>query len=153
VPATVSCSFCLRSQQLAAEKKRDRIVDLFADGTINRAERDERLSKLKDQAVSIEEEIFRLESSSKSSGMSADELWEHFGVLFNRWSTLDKEERRKILALHMPKIRVRDGRVVSVFRMLDGREVKYKALALHRLPKGMPKIEDQQQTDKESSRN
>lgn len=46
-----------------------------------------------------------------------DEFYELFGALFKRWSMLDKEERRKILSLRAPTIRVRGGRVVSLFRL------------------------------------
>ena len=70
------------------------------------------------------------------------ELYELFGGIFNRWGSIDKEERRRILALQMPKIRVRDGKPVSVFRMLDGQEVKYRAPKLLPTSKRLRRIHD-----------
>ncbi|MGA9061073.1 MAG: recombinase family protein [Terracidiphilus sp.] len=113
----------LKSQQSSIERKRSRVVDMYADGTINKTEREERIAKITEQLAGIEEELSRLESAPKV--ITKEMFYELFGVLFDRWSTLDKEERRKVLSRHMPKIRIRDGRVVSLFRLLDSRDVRY----------------------------
>lgn len=114
---------------------------MFADGTITRVERDERLERVASQLASLDEELARLESTA--GRLTMDDFYELFGVLFDRWAVMTKEERRKLLALHMPKIRVRDGRVVSLYRLLDGREVGLrKTIRLKPLPKNMPQIID-----------
>ena len=131
----------MKSQRSTVERKRGRYIEMFADGTITRVERDERLERVASQLASLDEELARLESTA--GRLTMDDFYELFGVLFDRWAVMTKEERRKLLALHMPKIRVRDGRVVSLYRLLDGREVGLrKTIRLKPLPKNMPQIID-----------
>jgi site-specific DNA recombinase len=113
----------LATEQKSLEKKRSRVIDLFTEGDITRDERAERLAKVAEQLGGVNEELTRMQSSAPA-GTTLEQLVEMFSV-FAEWDTYSKDERRIRLALYMPRMRVRDGQVVSVYRLLDNTETRY----------------------------
>jgi len=101
-------------------KKRNRIIDLFTEGDITREEKAVRLASVSEQIRVLTEELSRLKGSVPA-GTTLEQLAALFSV-FIGWDTW--EDRRKLLALYAPRMRVRDGQVVSVYRLLDNAETR-----------------------------
>ena len=113
----------LDTERRSLEKKRSRVIDLFTEGDITRDEKVERLAKVAEQLGAVNEELTRMQSSAPA-GMTLEQLESMFTV-FGGWELYSTEERRKMLALYMPRMRVRDGQIVSVYRLLDQTETRY----------------------------
>jgi hypothetical protein len=112
----------LESDQKALERKRVRTIDMYADGDITKQERTERLGAVAEQLGRVNEELSRLRDSAQTTDVN--QLLEMFKV-FVGWDTRTKEDRRKLLSLTIPRMRVKDGEVVSIFRLLDNQEARY----------------------------
>ena len=112
----------LESDQKALERKRVRTIDMYADGDITKQERTERLGAVAEQLGRVNEELSRLRDSAQPIGVN--QLLEMF-KMFVGWDTRPKEDRRKLLSLTIPRMRIKDGEVVSVFRLLDNAEARY----------------------------
>ncbi|WP_348261361.1 recombinase family protein [Telmatobacter sp. DSM 110680] len=112
----------LQLEQKALERKRVRTIDIYADGDITKQERTERLGVIAQQLGRLEEEISRLRESAQPTESS--QLVEMFKV-FAGFDTRPKEDRRKLLSLYIPRIRIKDGEVVSLYRLLDNVESRY----------------------------
>jgi DNA invertase Pin-like site-specific DNA recombinase len=112
----------LEADQKALERKRQRVIDSFVDGDITKQERTERLGAVAEQLGRVNEELSRQRDSARPT--DASHLLEMFKV-FVGWDTLPREDRRKLLSLTIPRMRVKDGKVVSVFRLLDNTEARY----------------------------
>jgi hypothetical protein len=110
----------LETERKSLERKRDRVIDMFIDGDITKDEKADRLAKVAVQLGSVTEELTRLQSSAPV-GTTLEQLTALFQV-FMGWETYSKEDRRKLLSLYVPRMRVRDGQVVSVYRLLDSTE-------------------------------
>jgi site-specific DNA recombinase len=113
----------LETESKSLDRKRSRILDLFTEGDITRDEKTERLEKLSEKIGTVTEELTRLQSSVPASA-TLEQLVSMFHV-FSGWETYSVETRRKMLSLYVPRMRVRDGQIVSVYRLLDGQESRY----------------------------
>jgi DNA invertase Pin-like site-specific DNA recombinase len=98
-------------QQL--QQKRVRIVDAYVDGTIGKHERDKRLLALDGQLRSAEQEQASLSPAVASSRLDADKLAELFTPLA-AWRTLQRGEKRTLLATLQPAFVVRDYKVMHL---------------------------------------
>jgi len=105
----------------ALETKRSRVVDSFVDGVLSRESRDERLRIIVDRirVVSGELELLR---QSEYTAMSPQQLSQAFAP-FAEWEFLGREDRRRMLAVAVPRIKVHNSLVVGFYRLLDGCEV------------------------------
>jgi site-specific DNA recombinase len=112
----------LESDQKSFERKRQRVIDSFVDGDITKSERTERLEAIAEQLRRINEELSRLRDSAQPTDVN--QLLEMF-KMFVGWDTRPREDRRKLLSLTIPRMRVKDGEVVSVFRLLDNAGARY----------------------------
>ncbi|MGA2051219.1 MAG: hypothetical protein ABSG96_26310, partial [Terracidiphilus sp.] len=83
----------------------------------------ERLGRVTEQLGTVTEELTRLQASAPA-GTTLEQLAAMFSV-FVGWGTYDREDRRRLLSLYLPRMRVRDGQVVSLYRLLDGSETRY----------------------------
>lgn len=92
------------------DNRRERILESFYDGTISKAERDTRLRKLDTERATMSrlmaEQIAR-------PGIDADGLAEMFAPFFE-WETLNRDQKRRILAAVVPEIKVADYRIYGV---------------------------------------
>lgn len=113
----------LEMEQKSLERKRSRVIDMFMEGDISKEDRAERLSKISEQLGTVAEELTRLQASAPA-GVTLEQLVSMFQV-FAGWVTYTAEDRRKLLSLYLPRMRVRDGQVVSVYRLLDRQETRY----------------------------
>jgi DNA invertase Pin-like site-specific DNA recombinase len=113
----------LETEQKSLERKRSRVIDMFMEGDITTAEKAERLAKVAEQLATVNEELTRLRASAPA-GTTLEQLLSMFTV-FAGWETYSAEDRRRLLSLYVPRMRVRDGQVVSVYRLLDGQETRY----------------------------
>ena len=113
----------LEMEQKSLERKRSRVIDLFTEGDISRDEKSDRLATIAEQLGTANEELTRLQASAPA-GVTLEQLVSMFQV-FAGWGTYTAEDRRKLLSLYIPRMRVRDGQVVSVYRLLDQQETRY----------------------------
>jgi len=111
----------LKAERASLEKKRSRVIDMYVDGEISKDERSDRLARVAMNLGRVNEELARLDSTPV---MTENQLVEMFRV-FASFDTLPKEDRRKLLSLYIPRMRVRDGEVVALFRLLDNAETRY----------------------------
>jgi hypothetical protein len=112
----------LDTEKKSIERKRSRVIDMFMEGDISKDDRAERLSKLDEQLEIVTEELTRLQASAPA-GTTLDQLAAMFTV-FSGWEMYSTEDKRRLLSLYVPRMRVRDGQVVSVYRILDGTETR-----------------------------
>ena len=113
----------LDSEMKSLERKRSRVIDIFMEGDITKDERAERLAKIAEQLGTVNEELTRMQASAPA-GTTLEQLVSMFTV-FAGWETYSAEDRRRLLSLYAPRMRVRDGQVVSVYRLLDRQETRY----------------------------
>jgi len=112
----------LKTDQKSLERKRQRVIDSFVDGDITKSERIERIGAIAEQLGRVNQDLSRLRDSAEPTDVN--QLLEMFKV-FVGWDTRTKEDRRKLLSLTIPRMRVKDGEVVSIFRLLDNQEARY----------------------------
>jgi DNA invertase Pin-like site-specific DNA recombinase len=112
----------LETEQKSLERKRSRVIDMFMEGDITTTEKAERLAKVAERLAMVNEELTRLQASVPA-GTTLEQLVSLF-TIFAGWDTYSKDDRRKLLSLYVPRMRVRDGQVVSVYRLLDGTETR-----------------------------
>lgn len=112
----------LETEKKSLERKRSRVIDMFMEGEISPAEKAERLAKVAEQLATVNEELTRLQASAPA-GTTLQQLAALFTV-FAGWDTYSAEDRRRLLSLYVPRMRVRDGRVVSIYRLLEGTETR-----------------------------
>jgi DNA invertase Pin-like site-specific DNA recombinase len=108
----------LREQIKALDSKRRRIAENFDDGVYTKAERDEKLAAVDETRRIVSNDLERA-SCSVTPALDESLLQAAFEA-FVGWSMLDIEGRRRVLAITAPRLRIRDGQMVSFFRSLDG---------------------------------
>lgn len=91
-------------------KKRERILDSYFEGVLQRDERNSRLASL-DKEMEITEEMLLRETPRPT--LSVREMATAFSPLFD-WPVLGREKKRKILAATVPEIHVRDYAVSGI---------------------------------------
>ena len=77
-----------------------------------------RTAKVAEQLAMVNEELSRLQASAPA-GITLGQLVSMFTV-FAGWETCGKDDKRRLLSLYVPRMRLSDGQVVSVYRLLDG---------------------------------
>jgi hypothetical protein len=105
----------LKVQRLTAEiealqRKRNRVIDSFVEGTIGRADRDQRLSVIDEGIRAAKDSLGRqsLDTTLDTSG-----LIEAFTPLAE-WQYWTREQKRTVLAALVPDIRVADYHIESL---------------------------------------
>lgn len=91
-------------------KKRERVLDSYFEGVLQRNERDVRLASL-DKQMKFTEEILMRETPRPE--LSVRELASAFSPLFD-WQYLGRESKRRILAATVPEIHVRDYMISGI---------------------------------------
>lgn len=91
-------------------EKRVRVLDAFFEGVLSRAERDQRLADVDTRLRMTEEMLLREAPTPKASVRS---LMVAFAPLFE-WQFMNRESKRRILAVTVPEIHVSDYQVRGV---------------------------------------
>jgi DNA invertase Pin-like site-specific DNA recombinase len=91
--------------------KRGRVVDLHVDGRITKKDADERLTKLDADIGATEAALQRFAPVTRV--VEVDQLVEAFAAL-TEWETWSREQKRQLLAVLAPEIRVANYQVESL---------------------------------------
>lgn len=91
-------------------EKRQRVLDAFFEDLLSRDERDERLADVEKKSRATEEALLREVPFPK---VSARSLMTAFAPLFE-WQFMNRENKRRILAVTIPEIRVADYHVRGI---------------------------------------
>jgi hypothetical protein len=91
--------------------KRQRVLDAFFEGVIEKPERDRKLAGIRDESESYQKLL--LESAQLERPCAIEEL-EKVLEPFAEWEFLEREDKRALLALICPEIRVFQYRVKSL---------------------------------------
>jgi DNA invertase Pin-like site-specific DNA recombinase len=105
----------------SAKTKRDRVVESFIDGVISRQARDERLKVIDSRVSAVTAELVRARQT-QSPVLTVEQIAQAFQP-FAEWDLLGREDRRRILAVTIPRIRVHNLSITGFYRLLDGCEV------------------------------
>jgi DNA invertase Pin-like site-specific DNA recombinase len=100
----------LESEIIKLRDKRVKVLDAFFEAVLSRAERDARLSEV-DMRLKMTEEILLRESPVPQ--MSLHSLMIAFAPLFD-WQYVNREGKRRILAVTVPEIRVSNYQVQGI---------------------------------------
>jgi hypothetical protein len=92
------------------QKKKQRVLDGYFEGVIDRGERDLRTAVI-DRELAVAKDL--LLRHTPAPGISAETLKELCGV-FYEWEFLSVEHKRKLLASAVPDIRVADSKVYGM---------------------------------------
>lgn len=111
----------LEAELRSVKTKRDRIVESFIDGVIARDQRDERLKVCDVRVSAITAELAQARQT-QSPVLTVEQIAQTFEP-FAEWDMLGREERRRILAVTIPRIRVHNLSITGFYRLLDGCEV------------------------------
>ena len=96
-------------EQLLA--KRNRVVDMFADGTITKPDRDQRLHSVSQQLQAAQAQLVSAQPTAPA--FDVEQLAALFEPLVG-WRTLQLREKRALLASLQPRFYLRDYKVVRV---------------------------------------
>jgi DNA invertase Pin-like site-specific DNA recombinase len=91
-------------------QKRERVLDAFFEGVLQKAERDIRLASLDKQMKFVEEMLMR---EVPKPHLSVREMAQAFSPLFD-WPVLSRENKRRILRASVPEIHVREYAVSGI---------------------------------------
>jgi DNA invertase Pin-like site-specific DNA recombinase len=111
----------IESELWGIEKKRFNFEEMRGNGEITRARLAEHLAKLNGQQAELENELSKCRESMPT--FDAQQLTQMFEQ-FKGWDTLTREERRSILAVTVPRMRIEGGKVVQFYRLLDNAQVQ-----------------------------
>jgi len=100
----------LTAQVNSISNKRQRVMDSFIEGLIDRAERDQRLSSI-DHELRVAKDLLMRETPALS--WDTNDLIEAFAPLWG-WEYWNREQKRAVLSAMVPDIRVADYRVESL---------------------------------------
>lgn len=102
----------LLAQREALNAKRSRVIEFALEGTISKPDRDRRL-KLVDDDLAVNEQAL---AALVETPMPTFEEWKELMRPFRRgFSGLPIEQKRKLVAERFQEIKIRDGRVVSLY--------------------------------------
>jgi DNA invertase Pin-like site-specific DNA recombinase len=96
-------------EQLAA--KRERVLDMYADGTIAKADRDKRLAAVAQQLQAAQAQLAAAQPTAPAFDVKA--LASLFEPLV-AWRTLQRSEKRQLLAALQPRFILKDYKVLRV---------------------------------------
>jgi DNA invertase Pin-like site-specific DNA recombinase len=108
----------IESELRGIDKKRFNFEEMRGDGTITKARLAEHLTRLDGQQAELESELAKCHQSI-TPAFDAKQLAALFGQ-FIGWETRTREERRSLLAVTIPRLRIESGEVVEFYRLLDG---------------------------------
>jgi len=86
------------------DERRQRILDAYFEGTIDRADRDARLAKLEEERKRCQASFEPIEHVQK---FNAEDLAEMLSP-FYEWKFLTRDDKRALLSSFCPQIRVAD---------------------------------------------
>jgi DNA invertase Pin-like site-specific DNA recombinase len=115
----------IESELRGIEKKRFNFEEMRGNGEITRARLAEHLAKLTGQQAELEKELAKCRECIPPT-FDAKQLTRMFEQ-FNGWDLLRREERRSILAVTIPRLRIEAGEVVAFYRLLDNVQVQVNA--------------------------
>jgi DNA invertase Pin-like site-specific DNA recombinase len=101
----------LRLQSACLRNRRERVVDAYIEGVIDKHERDRRLANL-DRDIKLLEEALTRETTPSIAG-DLSKLTQALSVLLE-WPHWSRDQKRLVLETLIPDIRVADFRVESV---------------------------------------
>lgn len=102
----------LMAQHDALDAKRARVIEFALDGTISKADRDRRLKVVDDDLQLNQQALAALVESPMPTQREWNELMRPFRRGF---AGLPVEEKRRMVAERFQEIKVRDGKVVSLY--------------------------------------
>jgi DNA invertase Pin-like site-specific DNA recombinase len=102
----------LMKQQETLGQKRERIIDLAADGAIDKIDRDRRLASVDDDLEVCRRMLAELVTDAP---LPSYRQWCDMFRPFRNFGTLPADEKRRLLTSRFQEIRVKDYRVVSLY--------------------------------------
>lgn len=109
----------LQAEVTRLREKRQRVMDSYFEGVINREDRDKRLADV-DRDLKLAQDALLRETPVQ--GLKPQELRDLFKP-FVQWRLLKREDKRRILAAVVPEIHVADYKVSAVVMQLPGFKV------------------------------
>jgi DNA invertase Pin-like site-specific DNA recombinase len=100
----------LQAQLSAIQAKRERVVDAFIEGVIDRDTRDERLETL-DRDLQFYRDLLMRQAPAHQ--LTAEQLARVFEP-FTEWEFLGRDDKRQLLTVTMPEISVSDYQIVGI---------------------------------------
>ncbi|MGA2371434.1 MAG: recombinase family protein [Candidatus Korobacteraceae bacterium] len=100
----------LQAQLSALQAKRERVVDAFIEGVIDRDARDERLGSLDGDLHFYRDLLMR---QAPAQQLTAEQLARVFEP-FTEWEFLCRDDKRQLLAVTMPEISVSDYQIAGI---------------------------------------
>jgi len=91
-------------------EKRERVLDIYLEGILSRADRDQRLGEV-DARIQMTEEMLLREVPAPT--VSVRSLMTAFAPLFD-WQFMNRESKRRILSVTIPEIRVSNYQVRGI---------------------------------------
>jgi hypothetical protein len=98
---------------------------MCADGLLSKTRLAEHLTKLSGKQAELQSELAKCHASIAPT-FDAKQLAALFEQ-FVGWDTRTREERRSILAVTIPRLRIESGEVVEFYRLLDSKKVQVAA--------------------------
>ena len=95
----------------ALRKKRERLIESYVDGVIERSQRDSRLRTIDDDIQRAQDELMQLDGASALPEVRV--LVDYFAALAE-WEYWALEDKRRVLSTLVPNIRVADYQVESI---------------------------------------
>lgn len=111
----------LETELRLSQTMRDRTVDAYISGMISRTECDDRVKSVDARIALIARELAEAQHL-QDPGLTPEAIARAFEP-FHVWDMLGREDRRRILSVTIPRIRVNDYQIVSLYRLLDGCDV------------------------------
>jgi hypothetical protein len=112
----------IESELRGIDKKRFTFEEMRGNGEITRARLAEHMAKLNGQQEELEKELSTCRESILPT-FDAEQLTQMFEQ-FEGWDTLTREERRSILSVTIPRMKIDSGEVVEFYRLLDNANVQ-----------------------------
>jgi hypothetical protein len=120
-----------RVRRLERERKelvaqRAQVLKQHRHGYITDGELDEAVAEIAAQLSKVDHELALAQPNAALPKFGVEELMALFQP-FAEWECCTSEEKRRLLTVYIPRLRVRDDAVASLFRLLDAREVAVSA--------------------------
>jgi DNA invertase Pin-like site-specific DNA recombinase len=118
----------IESELRGIDRKRFTFEEMRGNGEITRARLAEHMAKLAEQQAELENELSKCRESMPA--FDAKQLTQMFEQ-FAGWDTLTREERRSILAVTIPRMRIEAGEVVEFYHLLDNAQIQVNSGVTH----------------------
>lgn len=105
----------MRAELESLSEKRQRVLDSYFEGVINREERDQRLS-----AIDRDQNFYRelLLRAMPAAGVTAEDLARAFAPFFE-WEFLGRSDKRRLLSVIVPEIHVANYKLAGISVLTD----------------------------------